>query len=230
MIRSGIHPALLWGKKLLRKLRARPEMLEGPKGVEELGHRLYVGGHWEEMGDLQYRFMLSQGLKPSDCLVDVACGSLRGGRHFIEYLDQGNYLGLEQEKALVELGIEYELGRDLLKEKTPEFVISSDFEFENFSAKPAYGLAQSLFTHLSQEDIALCLGKLRAVVDPGALFFATFFEGDSTKNRSLSHSHQGFYYSRQQMSRAAVDLGWASTFIGDWDHPANSMMMKYEAI
>jgi hypothetical protein len=41
---------------------------------------------------------------------------------------------------------------------------------------------------------------------------------------------RGFYYSRQQMSRAAVDLGWTSTFIGDWDHPANSMMMKYEAI
>ncbi|MDG2051450.1 MAG: hypothetical protein P8M78_14955 [Myxococcota bacterium] len=63
------------------------------------------------------------------------------------------------------------------------------------------------------------------MVDPGALFF----EGDSTNNRSISHSHEGSYYSWQQMSRAAVDLGWASTFIGEWGHPANSMKMKYEA-
>ncbi|MDG2051452.1 MAG: hypothetical protein P8M78_14965 [Myxococcota bacterium] len=46
VIRSSIHPALLWGKKLLRKLHSRPEIVEGPKGVEELDHRLYVGGHW----------------------------------------------------------------------------------------------------------------------------------------------------------------------------------------
>ena len=48
--------------------------------------------------------MRSQRLEPSDCLVDAAYVSLRGGRHFIEYLNQGNDLRLEQEKALVELG------------------------------------------------------------------------------------------------------------------------------
>ncbi|MDG2051451.1 MAG: hypothetical protein P8M78_14960 [Myxococcota bacterium] len=81
---------------------------------------------------MQYRFMRSQGLEPSDCLVDVACVSLRGGRHFIEYLDQGNDLRLEQEKALVELGLKYELGRNLLKEKTPDFVISSVLDLRLF--------------------------------------------------------------------------------------------------
>ena len=70
-------------------------------------------------------------------------------------------------------------------------MILSVLDLKLFAAKPPYGLAQSLFTHLSQEDIALCLGKLRAVVDPGALFF----EGGSTNNRSISQSHEGSDYS-----------------------------------
>ena len=61
-------------------------------GVMVFGHRDYVGAHWEELGSLQFRFMVDQGLLPHHVLVDIACGSLRGGVHFIPYLDPGNYL------------------------------------------------------------------------------------------------------------------------------------------
>ena len=58
-------------------------------------HRGYVGGMWEEIGKVQIDFMVGQGLRPDDVFVDVACGSLRAGRHFISYLDPANYLGLD---------------------------------------------------------------------------------------------------------------------------------------
>ena len=74
--------------------------------MESLDHRAYVGGLWEEIGRLQFEFLLRQGLAPSDCFLDIACGSLRWGVHFINYLDPGNYLGIEKQRRLVELGIE----------------------------------------------------------------------------------------------------------------------------
>ena len=78
-------------------------------------------------------------------LVDVGCGSLRGGVHFIKHLEPGNYLGVEKEPELLELAAAHELGQDVLASQRPELVASSSFEFERFSKKPNFALAQSLF-------------------------------------------------------------------------------------
>jgi hypothetical protein len=47
--------------------------------MKSLDHRAYVGGLWEEIGRLQFEFLLRHGLAPSDCFLNIACGSLRGG-------------------------------------------------------------------------------------------------------------------------------------------------------
>ena len=201
---------------------------EGERQLQKLGHRTYVGGMWEEIGLLQFEFLVRQGLKPSDCLLDIACGSLRGGVHFINYLDVGNYLGIDKEKALIELGIEKELAREVYEYKKPEFVVSDNFEFEKFSKRPRFSIAQSLFTHLIPRDICLCFEKLRAFVEPGHIFFATFLEGDSSANLNTSHSLVGFHYSREEMAAFGSKRGWKATYIGNWNHPKNQMMMRYE--
>jgi ubiquinone/menaquinone biosynthesis C-methylase UbiE len=221
-------------KKLIRAIRRavgqkstlRPE---GKDGIRKLGHREYVGGMWEEIGRLQFEFLVQQGLKPSHCFLDIACGSLRGGIHFINYLDIGNYLGIDKENKLIELGIEKELGKEIYNNKKPEFVISDKFEFELFSKKPQLSLAQSLFTHLNSNDICRCLEKLRKFVEPGHIFFATFFKGDSSANPKTSHSHADLRYSPEEMGTFGGDRGWKATYIGNWKHPRNQMMMKYEA-
>jgi len=68
--------------------------------------------------------MLEHGLQPGDVLCDIGCGALRGGRLLIEYLDRGNYLGLDGEGELVELGLRHELDPRVREDKAPEFVIS----------------------------------------------------------------------------------------------------------
>ena len=59
---------------------------EGESGIKMVGHREYVGGMWELIGKLQFNFIVGQGLKPENCFLDIACGPLRGGIHFIPYL------------------------------------------------------------------------------------------------------------------------------------------------
>jgi SAM-dependent methyltransferase len=202
---------------------------EGEEGILKLGHREYVGGMWDQIGKLQFNFMVEQGLRPAHCFLDIGCGCLRGGRYFIKYLDKGNYLGIDKENKLIEIGITKEVGDYVYKDKEPQFVVSDCFEFEKFSKKPQFSLAHSLFTHLNQPDIKLCLSNLRKFIDNKHVLFATFFEGHSGKNVKISHSLKGFNYSRREMERFGYDEGWVSTYIGDWMHPRNQKMIKYEA-
>lgn len=203
---------------------------EGEKGIQAEGHRAYVGGKWEEVGKLQFEFLDQNGLKPTHCFLDIACGSLRAGVHLIKYLDVGNYLGIDKERQLIELGIAKELGKTIYAEKKPEFIVSSSFEFNKFSKKPQFSIAQSLFTHLSGRDIRLCLRNLSQFVDPNHVLFATFHEGNSSGNPMTSHSHARFEYSKMEMASFAEGTGLKATYIGKWNHPRNQVMMKYEAL
>jgi ubiquinone/menaquinone biosynthesis C-methylase UbiE len=221
---------------MIEKLKARAFIAlgkpDGRLGIWLAGHREYVGGKWDALGQLQFEFMLEMGLKPSHVLLDVGCGALRGGVKFIEYLDDGNYLGLDSERRLIQLGIKEELGRALMRRKSPQFVVSGSFEFEKFSKRPDFAIAQSLFTHLVESDIRLCLEKMRRFINPGGRFYATYFIADGSlvkPGSARSHSHRGFRYPRAIVEDFGAKAGWRPKYIGDWDHPRHQMMVEYVA-
>jgi hypothetical protein len=196
--------------------------------VDGDGHRDYVGGMWEALGTLQFRFLVDQGLEPQHVLLDVACGALRGGVRFIPYLERGHYLGIEMHQKLIQAGIEKELGQKLHVLKKPEFVVSDKFEFSRFSRQPDFAIAQSLFSHLTAQDIMLCLKNLRAVARPGMKFYASFFESErQEKNAARSEPRGKFLYTRDQMGQFGAATGWSSRYIGDWRHPRDQKMFEY---
>jgi len=204
---------------------------DGRLGIWLMGHRQYVGGDWDALGRLQFEFMLAMGLKPHHVLLDAGCGPLRAGVKFTEYLCDRNYLGLDVEKRLIRIGIEQELGRELMRRKSPQFVVSSSFEFEKFSKRPDFAIAQSLFTHLAESDIRLCLEKMRRFINPGGRFYATYFiAGEPHINRSpRSHSRRSFRYPRATVEDFGAKSGWRQRYIGDWNHPRHQMMVEYAA-
>jgi ubiquinone/menaquinone biosynthesis C-methylase UbiE len=220
---------------MIEKLKARAFVALGKPvgrlGIWLAGHREYVGGKWDALGQLQFEFMLKMGLKPGHVLLDTGCGALRGGVKFIDYLDQGNYLGLDSEKWLIQLGIKQELGRELMRRKAPQFVVSGSFEFEKFSKRPDFAIAQSLFTHLVESEIRLCLEKMRRFINPGGRFYATYFIADDSQvNRPVrSHSHRGFPYPRAMVEDFGAKAGWRPKYIGDWGHPRHQMVIEYAA-
>jgi cyclopropane fatty-acyl-phospholipid synthase-like methyltransferase len=66
-----------------------------------LDHRKYVGAdagsglEFAEAAKFQLDFLLRQGLRKDDVLLDLGCGCLRGGIHFIRYLAADKYLGMD---------------------------------------------------------------------------------------------------------------------------------------
>ena len=65
------------------------------KDIENQVHWGFVGGLWETLGQLQFDFITRRGLQTSDKLLDMGCGCFRGGIHFIRYLDNQHYYGLD---------------------------------------------------------------------------------------------------------------------------------------
>jgi hypothetical protein len=201
--------------------------------IHESGYRRFVGGagdYWELIGQLQFRFLVDHGLAPSETFVDVGCGALRGGVKLIRYLAPDRYLGIDKHIELIIYGVANELGIDQYREKRPRFVVSDSFEFHSFDAKPAFGIAQSLFTHLAADDVALCLRKLKTVAAPGCRFFATFFEvSEPIANSTISHSQGYFGYTRLQIEEFGARTGWRSSYIGEWGHPRGQNIIEYIA-
>lgn len=192
--------------------------------IRKWGHRIYVGGSdsegWFGIGKHQYHYLVSMGLKPNHRFLDIACGSLRLGQYLIPFLDEGNYFGLEGEELLVEEGLKHEIMPSVVTIKKPSFTFNYEFDF-SFIEGFDFAIAQSLFTHLTIEDIKKCFRNLRPKAGPDSTFFFTYIEGDSSDNPTESHANKGWRYSVAELEKAVTGQGWTMTNIGGWGHPRN---------
>lgn len=204
-------------------------------------HRAFVGGMWEEIGQLQFDYMNAKGLSPSDKFIDVACGSMRGGRHFIGYLEPGHYHGFDINRELIDAGLTHEIAPlGLLDRIEPHNLVAAEgFAFPSDWRDMDSGLALSLFTHLTLNSIALCLTRLRPVMREGAQFYATIFEVEAQQQLSplehvpgiVTHMCQDpYHYTRGDMEFVAAKSGWRVIDIEGFAHPRHQRMVIFQAL
>ena len=146
-----------------------------------------VGGMWEEIGKLQFDFLVSNGLQPHHRLLDIGCGTLRGGRHFIKYMNAGNYSGIDISPKAIDSGKQL-VEQEGLSEKQPKLVVSrnKDLRFKEFDGRVFdYLIAQSVFTHLKPEHIEECFQHISRLMNRDSVFFFTFNEELEFKQADL---------------------------------------------
>lgn len=202
-------------------------------------HRNMVGGAWDQIGQLQFEFLKTQGLQPWHTLLDIGCGSLRGGVHFVRYLDPGKYFGIDINESLLAAGYEIELRQAGLQDRLPRQNLrcTGNFEVGLFEVQFDFALAQSLFTHLTFNRIRQCLERLADHMKPGGAFFATFFELPQGIPAYLPEEHCGgiithdvddpYHYRFEDLKYAAAGLPWEVRYIGDWRHPRDQRMAAF---
>ena len=202
-------------------------------------HRSYVGGYaggtlpFRESARFQLDFLIKQGLEPSNVLLDLGCGCLRGGIHLIDYMEAGHYLGVDLSAEAIRLGIRRELGIDVFKARRPEFVVSNNFDFALLSQIPDVVFANSVFTHLPPGDIRTCLQKLRNFVgDHPTTLFATIREVEEKSDHVGQNHYLGgesaMTYTQQEMQEFGSETGWETDYIGAWGHPKNKIVEPFK--
>jgi SAM-dependent methyltransferase len=208
-------------------------------------HRDAVGGLWNEMGELQFAFMKQQGLRPEHYLLDVGCGSLRGGVRFVDYLEPGRYFGLDISQELLDAGMA-ELEKRDLQRKRPQLRCSDSFEVDAFNQQFDFALAQSLFTHLSLNKIMVCLHEVAGVLRPGGRLYATFFEnpegtrhlGQPRRQAQISTkkgtrwittfpNEDPYHYGLDAFEWLCESIPLDVEYVGDWGHPRNQKMVCF---
>lgn len=199
-------------------------------------YRWKVGGLWEQIGQLQFDYLVSQGLDPDSRLLDVGCGSMRGGRHFVEYLNPGRYYGLDIDPALLKAG-RRELAKAGVSDRDPHLLVDDAFRFGRFDATFDYAWALSVFTHLPFNVIMRCLAEVEEVLRPGGRFYATFYENPGGRLNLAPHQEplaaattldaDPFYYDPDIFRWAVEGSSLDFTLIGDWDHPRNQQMIVF---
>ncbi|WP_448208554.1 SAM-dependent methyltransferase [Azospirillum sp. sgz302134] len=127
---------------------------------------------WSELGRWQMDTLKELGLRPEDTLLDIGCGSMRLGCRAVEYLDDGNYCGLDAYPPYIAIG--HALARRQGLTKRYDIRLNTDFDFASFGHSFAWANAQSVFTHLTEAQIETCMARLAAVMQPGGRFLFTF--------------------------------------------------------
>jgi hypothetical protein len=203
-------------------------------------HREIIGGMWEELGRLQFEFLLSQGLRPEHRVLDVGAGSLRLGVKLAAFLEPGGYWAVDKNTALLDAGWMLELGPLGLQARQPrdQLVTLDDFQFDRLGQTFDYAIAQSLFTHLSWHRIRRCLARLAPAINERGRLFATFFEIPAGSDRETAATHMPggvetysdrdpYHYSVADLRQAAGGLPWQVELLGEWGHPRDQRMVVF---
>jgi len=192
-------------------------VLEDPKSA--------VGGMWEEIGKLQYNFLIGQGLLPTHTILDIGCGTLRGGRYFIRYLQPNKYTGIDISPAALNYA-EKLVTEENLSEKKPRLLLNKDkkLKFKEFSNETFdYIIAQSVFTHLRPEDITECFEYISNIMTKESLFYFTYWESSKIEQVGL----KDFTYSFQFFQNLAEKYGYLVRDCSDtYNHPRGQKMLE----
>jgi len=146
--------------------------LSGPQGHRKV---------WKLKRDYQIWFLKEMGLQPDHYLLDIGCGTLRGGVPMIDLLHKGHYYGIdarelaldEARKELAECGLEY---------KAPILVLASDLLSVHFDQKFNFIWAFSVLPHMEDDILRDAFRFTKRHLDRDGQFLATVHVGASRQS------------------------------------------------
>lgn len=203
-------------------------------------HRQVIGGLWNELGQLQLEFLITRGLQPYHKLLDLGCGCLRGGVKFINYLEQGNYIGIDINESLLIAG-NLEIENSDLTGKLPTLLRSEVFASDLEIGEVDFAISISLFTHLPISYVQEALLSIKSMLNKNGAYFATFFVADNINHQFapikqspgdiITYAHKDPYHVNiEHINFISRQVGLNCTYIGDWNHPRNQKMFMFEHI
>ena len=165
-------------------------------------------------------------------MLDYGCGTLRGGRHFINYLDKGKYTGIDISESVIKEAQKFVSNDELLNEKQPALLLNEDMDlkFEDIEGiQFDYILAQSVFTHLKSEHIEEIFQNLHKVMKEQSVFFFTMFVNNKAKGE-VSRNYKDFEYPASFIKELSKKYGYHVQEMDDYPHPAGQTMFKLTLI
>ncbi len=169
---------------------------------------------WLKIGQMQFDYLVSHGLKPDMRMLEIGCGNLRAGRLFIDHLDPGNYYGVDISPEIL-LAAQDTVAQYGLQGKLPHLTLVRDLRLA-FLPDGQFDVvhAHSVFSHSPIEVIDECLAHIGRIMAPGGFFDFTFDRTEGAEHQVL---REDFYYRTQTLIALAASHGLHATFMTDWE-------------
>lgn len=162
--------------------------------VEE--HHSNYGEPWAGGRDVFEFLAESSQITPESRVLEIGCGTLRVGLHFIQYLVPEHFHCLERDELSLMAAFRYELPSHGLLQKRPLILKGEDMEFERFGSGFTYDLiyASAVFLHMPDKLVWVGLERLVSKLKPldGRIFvshnvkFCSRLGGDACSKRLKS--------------------------------------------
>ena len=146
---------------------------------------------WSMKRDFQVHFLNQMGLCADDTLLDIGCGTLRGGIPLIRLLAPGHYCGVEVREEALNNG-RAELAEAKLLDKEPRLVLCDDLGSLQLEQRFRFAWSFSVLIHLNDEALRGCLQLAAAHLEPEGRFFANVNLHDEDEPQPPERSWQGF--------------------------------------
>jgi SAM-dependent methyltransferase len=189
-----------------------------------------VGSHsheyWLQMGQLQFDYATSHGLKPDMRMLEIGCGNLRAGRLFIDYLEPGGYYGIDISPDIL-ISAQATIAAYDLRAKLPHLTLVKDLRFDFLPDRTFhFAHAHSVFSHSPIEVIDECLAHVGRIMAPGGFFDFTFDRTEGAEHHVL---REDFYYRTQTLLERAAKHDLDAAFMDDWEqtgHPQSKIRVR----
>lgn len=165
-----------------RKLKLRVELRSSTRRAALVGSPEL----WERQRRFQFEFLTSRGLAPEHRLLDIGCGTLRGGIPLIGYLQAGHYAGVEARASVLEEA-KKELAEAALEHKHPVLINADDASRVELADPLDFAWAFMALIHMPDDTAAGYLEMLAGKLAEGGQFYGNVNIGDKPEG-----SWQGF--------------------------------------
>ncbi|NBW87081.1 MAG: class I SAM-dependent methyltransferase [Planctomycetia bacterium] len=128
-------------------------------------------GAWEQKRHYQVAFLRRMGLQSCQTLLDLGCGTLRGGIPLIGHLDPGNYVGVEVRPEVLAEG-RLELAESGLDVKQPLLVDCADLSTLALARTFDVVWAFSVLIHMEDGILHGALAAVRRHLADDGVFYA----------------------------------------------------------
>ena len=197
-------------------------MNEHPKADSASRHAL-VGPPdlWQMKRRFQIDFLMGFGLKPHHRLMDLGCGTLRGGIPLIDFLEQGHYSGVEVRREVLDEAHK-ELVESELADKAPQLIYCERLAMLDLGQKLDVVWAFQVLIHIGDALLDETVAAVARHLDDGGVFYATVNFGTAADGMwqgfPIVHREKTFYQAVfRRHGLTVIDIGPLKAF--GHDHP-----------
>ena len=126
---------------------------------------------WKMKRQFQLQFLTSVGLEPSHRLLEIGCGTLRGGIPIIDYLEKRHYWGIESRENVLEEA-KKEIKDSNLEGKEPFLILPEGMTSQSAALQFDVIWAFSVLIHMVDQIIEDNFKMISKHLFPSGVFYA----------------------------------------------------------